>query len=499
MRPDLKIIAFFLLLMMPVGLKSQTTKDQLKQIRSSVIETFDGREYYIHTIKRGQTLYMISKAYGVEVNDLIRENPQVKEGIKADHKIRIPKSVKKPVEGRPTKPPSAIEKPATGKQDSVINQKTSFVPDSIVREELPCGKDNTTKKDVYQVALMMPLFLNEADKLNAENPDPEIFETSKCLQFLPFYEGFRMALDSLEKSGLKIKLWVYDVDKDTAKTRLLLQKPELKSMDLIFGLLYHRNFQMVAVFAEENKINIVNPLSERSELVVGNPFVFKVRPSKKALPGQLAEYMAPAFYRGQVLIVRGGQYADRDAPERLKKECQERKLDAQIVEGQEAVIGRLSKEKENYLIFFTENPEYILDLTRRLFELRNEYNITLVGLPDWLAMDGLETEYMVALKTHVVSSNMIDYNNLFVKKFVQQYQAIYKSDPPLLAFQGFDLSYYFLSALQIFGANIQRCLGEFRINTLQTNFDFRNAKGSGFENQNWMIYKYENYRLEKVN
>jgi ABC-type branched-subunit amino acid transport system substrate-binding protein len=497
MRSIFGFLSLVVFSLIPSLVNSQTTREQLKQIRTSVIEKIDGTDYYIHTVKRGQTLYMISKAYGVEVNDLIRENPQVKEGIKADQKIRIPMAVEKQAEVKP-KNPAAKEKPATGK-DKPVNQESSVKADSIVRVELPCGSDTGSKKTVYRVALMLPLFLDEVDQLNAEKPDPEIFATAQSLQFLPFYEGFRLALDSLEKSGLRIKLFVYDVGKDTVKTRNLLQKPELKSMDLIFGLLYHRNFQMVAAFAEKNKINIVNPISERSELVSGNPFTFKVRPSKKGQPGQLADYMAQAFYLGQVLIVRNGQFSDRDAPERLRKECQDRKLSVTIVEGQETAIGRLSKEKENFLIFFSDNPAYTLDLTRRLYELRNEYNLTLVGLPDWSSMDGLETEYLVALKTHVVSANIIDYDHSGVKKFVGLYQNLYKTDPSLLAFQGFDVAYYFLSALRNYGTNIGRCLGELKINSLQTSLDFTQTKGNGFENQHWMIFRYDNYKLVKAN
>ena len=84
------VVLFVFVLVVAVAGFSQSTQDQLKQMRSTVTEVIDGREFYIHTIKRGQTLYMISKAYNVDVNDLIRENPQVKEGIKADEKIRIP-------------------------------------------------------------------------------------------------------------------------------------------------------------------------------------------------------------------------------------------------------------------------------------------------------------------------------------------------------------------------------------------------------------------------
>ncbi len=497
MKIDLKIFVFFLLILIPVGLKGQTTVEQLKQIRSTVVEKVEGKDYYIHTVKRGQTLYMISKAYGVEVNDLIRENPAVKEGIKADQKIRIPMAGQKSAEVK-TKPPVAKEKPAT-KESVKISQEAPVRLDTVEHIELPCGQDSTTAKSVYRVALMLPLFLSEVAQINAESPAPDIFETSKSFQFLPFYEGFLLALDSLKKSGLKIKLYVYDVDKDTAKTRLFLQKPELKSMDLMIGVLYHRNFQMVAAFAERNKINIVNPISERTDLVAGNPFVFKVRPSKKAQLEQLADFISAEFYRGQVLIVRNGQYNDKDAPDRLKKECQERKLNAQIVEGQAAVIGRLSKEKDNYLVFFSDNPAYTLDLTRRLYELRNEYNLTLVGLPDWSAMDELETEYLVALKTHVVSANAIDYDDPDVKKFVRHFQTRYKSDPSRLAFQGFDVSYYFLSALKFYGPHFGHCLGELKINSLQTEFDLVQTKGNGFENRHWMVFRYENYKLVKTN
>ena len=479
---------------------AQSTQELLKQMHSSVVEKIDGKEFYIHTIKRGQTLYMISKAYGVEVNDLIRENPQVREGIKADQKIKIPVVGQKSGESTTPKPAKgqnvdghAINKPLDSSKVAKISR-----PDSVVLIELPCGKDSTSKKAIYKVALMLPLFLSDVDHLNADNPDPKILETSRSFQFLPFYEGFRIALDSLEKTGLKIKLYVYDVDKDTTKTKLLLRRPEMKTMDLMFGLLYHRNFQIVAEFAKKNKINIVNPVSERSDLVNGNPYVFKVQPSKKVELTELAGFMSQTFNQGQVLIIRSGQYSDRDAPDLLKKECQERGLNVQIVDGQEAAISRLSKDKENYLVVFTDNTAYAFDLTRRLFELRNEYNLTLVGLPDWSLMDGLETEYLVALKTHLITASFIDYDDLFVKKFVRQYHSTYHADPVLLGFQGFDMAFYFLSALNNYGATMQRCLGDLHVNTLQSQFDFHQGKGNGFENQHWVVYKYENYRLVKV-
>jgi ABC-type branched-subunit amino acid transport system substrate-binding protein len=491
------ILAVLLVCFLQTETAAQATQEQLKQMRSTVIEKKDGRDFYVHTIRRGQTLYMISKAYGVEVNDIIRENPGVREGIKADQKIMIPfPGEKSPVVPKPNigkEKVTPVKENATGKNE--IPAKS----DTVVKVELPCGKDSTTKKPVYKVALMIPLFLDGVDQIDAENPDPKIFETAKSFQFLPFYEGFMMALDSLEHQGVKIKLYVYDVDKDTAKTRQLLKKPEMKSMDLIFGLLYHPNFQIVAAYAKKNKINLVNPISERSELVTGNPYVFKVQPSKKEQFEQLAAFMSVAFSGGQVLIIRNGQYSDHDAPDRLKRECLERNFKVQVVEGQDAAIGRFSKEKPNYVVVFSVDPAYTLDLLKGMYKLRNEFNLTLVGLPNWPDMEGLETEYLVALKTHMMARSFIDYDNQMVRQFVSRYQEMYKTDPELLAFQGFDQCYYFLSVLHTYGTNFGRCIGELKMNSMQTRFDFLKTKDNGFENRHWMLYKYENYKLVPVN
>ena len=476
---------------------AQSVQEQLKQMRSQVIEKIDGRDFYIHTIKRGQTLYMISKAYGVEVNDLIRENPGVKEGIKADQKLRVPVPGQK---STVTPKANTGKEKITGDKDKTTGTNEQQVKaDSVVVVELPCGKDTTTKRAVYNVALMLPLFLAGVDQINAENPDPKIFETSKSFQFLPFYEGFRMALDSLEKLGVKVKLYVYDADKDTAKTRQLLKKPEMKSMDLIFGLLYHPNFQIVAQFAKKNKINLVNPISERSELIAGNPYVFKIQPPKNEQFDPLAVYMAESFGDGQVLIIRNPQYSDHEAPDRLKKECQDHNLKVQVVESQEAAIARYSKDKPNYVVVFSDNQEYTLDCLRGMYKLRNEFNLVLIGLPNWSGIEGLEIEYLVALKTHIMARSFIDYDNQAVRKFVRQYQEMYKTDPELLAFQGFDQAFYFLSALNTYGTNIGRCIENLKISSLQTRFDFKHVKDNGFENRHWMMYKYENYKLVPVN
>lgn len=174
-------------------------------------------------------------------------------------------------------------------------------------------------------------------------------------------------------------------------------------------------------------------------------------------------------------------------------------MNALMAEGQEAAIGKLKKDTMNYVIAFSDNAAYTLDLTRRFFELRNDYLITMVGLPDWGSMEGLEMEYLIALRTHLMTKQFVDYREPATNRFVLQYQETYRTDPPKLAFQGFDVAMYFLTALREYGTGFTRCIDSLKVSLMQTRFEFLRSKTGGFENQHWPIYRYENYRLVPLN
>ncbi len=487
-----RILIFLAIFTATLGLHAQTYQEQLKAIRSTVVEKKEGKSYYIHTVKKGQTLYMISKAYGVEVNDIIAENPGVKEGLKADQTLHIL---------FPAQKEETVNKPVTltRKPESVSQKPAVVTPDPAI---VSCGSDTGCRSKNYKVVLMLPLYLEEVEAMKPEAATEEAVTNWNSLKYLPFYEGFRIAVDSLQKQGLHLTLHVYDVGKDTAKTKLLLKKPEIRSADLIIGLLFAKNFQMVAKFAHDNRIPLVNPLSERSEITRENDMVFKTNPSRSFMLDDLAEYMQKKMYRAQILIVRNGQYKDKDIPEKLKKACQEKSLNALIVEGQDVAIGKLSKSKENVLVAFTDNNVYALELMRRFYELRNEYNINLIGLPDWDKIEGLETDFLNGLNAHMVSPSFVDYSDPGVKKMVLRYHLQFKTDPEPLAFEGFDAGYYFLSALMKFGKQLPQCIQDFRLKTTATSFEFvrgNNNSNNGFENRYWSVYKYEGFKLLKVN
>lgn len=64
----------------------------------NVVQEIDGQAYFMHTVEAGHTLYAISKLYNVEVEDIIKANPQAKEGIRVGEVLKVPAKGSKPEE-----------------------------------------------------------------------------------------------------------------------------------------------------------------------------------------------------------------------------------------------------------------------------------------------------------------------------------------------------------------------------------------------------------------
>ena len=58
--------------------------------KSKVIVFINGKKYYVHTVKSGDTLYSMAKAYGVSEEAIKEVNPMAADGLKLDQTIKIP-------------------------------------------------------------------------------------------------------------------------------------------------------------------------------------------------------------------------------------------------------------------------------------------------------------------------------------------------------------------------------------------------------------------------
>lgn len=71
--------------------EAQFTPTPVEKSKQKIL--FQGKVYYVHTVKKGQTLYSISRAYGVTEQDIANANPNILlEVIKPRQVLKIPES-----------------------------------------------------------------------------------------------------------------------------------------------------------------------------------------------------------------------------------------------------------------------------------------------------------------------------------------------------------------------------------------------------------------------
>ncbi len=141
-------------------------------------------------------------------------------------------------------------------------------------------KTVSLKKDSYNVGVFFPFFVDEVD----------YEEECSNLFVIALYQGIKAAVTELANQGININLTAYDTKKDPLTTAALLEQEEVKSLDLIIGPLYEATIPLVANFARTYQINLFNPLSENTDVVGDNPFVFLFKSSLETQASRAAEF-----------------------------------------------------------------------------------------------------------------------------------------------------------------------------------------------------------------
>ena len=130
MKNKLFILFFFFGLLLSGKVMAQDVVVE----RSSQITKIGSKEYYMHKVKAGHTLYSISKVYNVSIEEIEALNPEVKEGLKVGHVLGIP--VRPVVEPKKEEPqPVTVEpEPETVPEPEPVAVEPEPEPEPVVNE-----------------------------------------------------------------------------------------------------------------------------------------------------------------------------------------------------------------------------------------------------------------------------------------------------------------------------------------------------------------------------
>lgn len=517
-------------------------KIPVKEEEKTLVRPVNNEAFQEHYVEKGETLYGISRAFGVSILDLKKYNPVL------DHRnlvygetILIPvKKAEKPVaqEGDNMVIRDEVESSPQPDEDFYQIDLTMEIPES-------CQPDFSgmfTGK-TYKVALFLPLFLEANDTLNREDlvQDSTLLasETEALLidgvnayvidttsqdttieferkeefkkfygsseNFVQFYEGVLLAMKRMQERGVEVELKVFDTQHRADSIRQYISDPAFLQTDLIIGPIYPEVQREVSQIAAKNSIPVVSPLASQSSLIQTNPYYFQVNPTRDYLAVQTAEMVAEEYYNSNFIILKNGEYAG--TPEgRVVELLQEKFVNAGLMSRREGVnftfydfqkegpfgLRRImSKTKEN-VVYIPSSDEGKLSIAiSNVNNLSSDYSITLIGTHRFPNYSSIQLDHFHNLKLQFVAPYWIDYGAPQTIDFIERFKNNFGTEPNNFGVQGYDVTLYFLEALAGYGYDFTDCLPYFHTNLIQGNYHFEKfSQYGGYMNQGVSVIRY---------
>lgn len=127
--------------------------------------------------------------------------------------------------------------------------------------------------------------------------------SARVEQFLDFYEGVLLAVDSLKNQGYKIDLHVYDTERNSDKMVALAKELDDLRPDLIIGPVYGSVYKAILDNLENKHIPVVYPLSSRSEGFGRYPNFIQVNASFGAVAEKMMQWLDGQRYQANVVYI----------------------------------------------------------------------------------------------------------------------------------------------------------------------------------------------------
>lgn len=448
------------------------------EVTSEIPAAVQSRCRDMHKVKRKETIYSISKEYGITEAELIEANPE----LKGKNKIKKGSFL-------------CIPYPTTTANTG--NAKPQTIPTN--NELFSENKKEAERISTIKAAVILPFL-------------PDAASRSESARMVEYYEGFLMAVDSLKRSGTSIDLYTYNSGANVNSLNDILSKNEMKNMDIIFGPLQQQQIKPLADFAKKNDIRLVIPFTSKDNTVFRNPAIYQINTPQSYLYSEVYDHFVRQFPNANVIFIEANSKTKDKADfiKGLKDELRNRSIPMATLDEDasvEALKSALKAGRENIFIPTSGSNLVLIKCLPQLTLLvreNPEFSIHMFGYPEWQTYTKDHLESFFELDTYFYSSFYT--NDLFpaAKNFTRNYRRWYGKDMderyPKYGMLGFDTGYFFLKGLARYGSELENNLQRMDFAPIQTGFKFQRVNNwGGFVNKKVFFVRFtKNYELVKL-
>ncbi|AMR31913.1 hypothetical protein A0256_11000 [Mucilaginibacter sp. PAMC 26640] len=376
---------------------------------------------------------------------------------------------------------------------------TPKVEKPAAKPDRPIDKPKPAEAKTSVVSLILPLSLNEVSagkRYSSAN-------LKKANMSVEYYQGFKLALDSLAILGANFRVQVYD-NKDDAALHGMASNPQIKNSDLIVGPVFPEDIKPFLAMFPYSRKPIVSPLSPATPALFNNQNLVTITPPLEYHARGAAAYIATRVKPRKLFILNSG-FSDEKlytVPfKRMIDSLGKRKIQVipfTVVRGNlTPLVAKLSTSDQNIFLVPSTKQAFLMVTLKSLDTLAKKYPVTLFGHPSWEKYAFLKAGILQRLKTHITSSDKVDYKSAEANTFIRLYRRTYHTDPTDFAIKGFDEGFYFGQMLAREDDSYRRP-EQNDYTGIHNSFHFEKKPGQGWINTHVDILKYENFELKQV-
>ncbi len=371
---------------------------------------------------------------------------------------------------------------------------------AVAKKEAEKAAEKPSETRISSISMLLPFNL---DNLNSGYSQGTL---SRANLSLDFYQGFKLALDSLTAQGYNYKLLVYDTKDVPAVASNIAYTPAIRTSNLVVGPVFPDDLQAFTnVLAGTGKsILTVSPLSPAAPATVKDQYLVTVATPLEYHVWSAAEYINDHYKPKKIFILKSGYSDENTFITPFRKDIDslgKRKIKIiapTIVRGQlNGLIPQLSTTEENIFVIPSTNQPFLMVTLHSLDSLAKKYPVTVFGHPSWRKFSYLKPDLLQRLKTHITTTDRVDYKSAPTVAFIRTYRKNYHSEPTHYALMGFDEGMYFGKLLGEDPENLKK-LDKKDYNGLLNKYHFIKKPGLGWINTHANILQYDNFELKKA-
>ena len=491
----------------------------------------------IHQVRKKETLFGISRQYGIDINQLLERNPealQLREGMEVVIPVAkvegAPANVLAPAEvategiahtvqagetlfslgKRYAVDPEAIKAANGGLPEGLKAGAVISIPGAGKEEETAAPTIRIREQMRYKVGLLLPFSIakNDSALASAKVADEARYymPTRAAVQF---YNGARMAIDSLRTLGLNADVDVLDVGDEPAVWNPVIKRPETQDFDLFIGPF---NRSAIEQLARANpRAHIVCPVPQSNKVILGMPNVSKVSPTRSDLVKHAARFVANRYATANIILLRPDIAGEKDSQQmtfNAVNEAMHQRIDrirdtVLVARPGKRDLGDLASKLDanrlNVILAMSEDVEFVTTLVTKLKPLAAKYKIRLVGMEGWNAMPSVSVNDLEVLDFTYASPAYFDQDEPRTHAFTTAYRERFKADVDSYALLGFDVTFYYLKALFTQGLGFTDHFAEVSTEPLHMGFRMsRTGPENGFRNEYAIMLEQEGLKLVRL-